>query len=127
MAYPSKTVRATIIAAGVTMHAKSGLRVMTWRAVAAEVLPGENLSRSLEFTSPPAGTKSIAIVVMDDSDSPFGFVRWLVYNIPDQARAIPEGASSQKARPVGTAEGLGSAGTSSYARPCPLALNLTAM
>jgi phosphatidylethanolamine-binding protein (PEBP) family uncharacterized protein len=64
---------------------------------------------------------------MDDSDSPFGFVRWLVYNIPDQARAISEGASSQKALPAGAAEGLGFAGNSSYARPCPLALNLTVM
>jgi Raf kinase inhibitor-like YbhB/YbcL family protein len=79
---------------------------------------GENLSPSVEFTSAPAGTKSIAIV-MDDSDSPFGFVHWLVYNIPDQAHAISEGASSQKALPVGAAEGLGTSGTSSYAGPCP--------
>ena len=79
---------------------------------------GENLSPSLEFASPPAGTKSIAIV-MDDADSPFGFVHWLVYNIPDQAHAISEGASSQKALPGGAAEGLGTLGTSSYAGPCP--------
>jgi Raf kinase inhibitor-like YbhB/YbcL family protein len=79
---------------------------------------GENLSPSLEFASPPAGTKSIAIV-MDDSDSPFGFVHWLVYNIPGQVHTISEGASSQKALPVGAAEGLGSADSSSYMGPCP--------
>jgi Raf kinase inhibitor-like YbhB/YbcL family protein len=79
---------------------------------------GENLSPALEFASPPVGTKSIAIV-MDDSDSPFGFVHWLVYNIPDQAHAISEGASSQKALPVGAAEGVGTTGSSSYAGPCP--------
>jgi Raf kinase inhibitor-like YbhB/YbcL family protein len=79
---------------------------------------GENLSPSLEFASPPVGTKSIAIV-MDDSDSPFGFVHWLVYNIPEQAHAISERASSQKALPVGAAEGLGTTGASNYSGPCP--------
>jgi Raf kinase inhibitor-like YbhB/YbcL family protein len=79
---------------------------------------GENLSPALEFDSPPVGTKSIAIV-MDDLDSPFGFVHWLVYNIPGQAHAISEGASSQKALPTGATEGLGTMGTSSYAGPCP--------
>jgi phosphatidylethanolamine-binding protein (PEBP) family uncharacterized protein len=48
---------------------------------------------------------------MDDSDSPFGFVHWLVYNIPSQVHAIAEGASSQKALPLGATEGLGSADT----------------
>jgi AcrR family transcriptional regulator len=37
MAYPSKTDRAAIIAAGVKILAKSGLRAMTWRAVAAHL------------------------------------------------------------------------------------------
>jgi Raf kinase inhibitor-like YbhB/YbcL family protein len=79
---------------------------------------GENLSPSIEISSPPAGTKSIAIV-MDDSDSPFGFVHWLVYNIPGEAIAIPEGASSQKILPAGATEGLGSGGANGYAGPCP--------
>jgi AcrR family transcriptional regulator len=35
MAYPPKTDRAAIITAGVTILAHSGLRAMTWRAVAA--------------------------------------------------------------------------------------------
>jgi Raf kinase inhibitor-like YbhB/YbcL family protein len=79
---------------------------------------GADLSPAIEFSSPPPGTKSIAIV-MDDSDSPFGFVHWLVYNIPSQVHAIAEGASSQKALPLGATEGLGSADTQRYAGPCP--------
>jgi AcrR family transcriptional regulator len=35
MAYPPKTDRAAIVTAGVTILAQSGLRAMTWRAVAA--------------------------------------------------------------------------------------------
>jgi Raf kinase inhibitor-like YbhB/YbcL family protein len=79
---------------------------------------GENLSPSVQFSSAPAGTGSIAIV-MDDADSPFGFVHWLVYNIPSGANAIAEGASSQKKLPAGAAEGLSYADTSGYAGPCP--------
>jgi Raf kinase inhibitor-like YbhB/YbcL family protein len=79
---------------------------------------GGDLSPEIEFSSPPPGTTSVAIV-MDDADSPFGFVHWLVYNIPSQVHAIAEGASSQKALPPGATEGLGSAETQRYAGPCP--------
>jgi phosphatidylethanolamine-binding protein (PEBP) family uncharacterized protein len=50
---------------------------------------GGDLSPAIEISSAPPGTKSIAIV-MDDSDSPFGFVHWLAYNIPRQVHAIAE-------------------------------------
>jgi Raf kinase inhibitor-like YbhB/YbcL family protein len=79
---------------------------------------GENLSPSIEISSAPAGAKSIAIV-MDDPDSPFGFVHWLVYNIPGDVHAISEGASSLKKLPAGATEGLGSGGSNGYAGPCP--------
>jgi Raf kinase inhibitor-like YbhB/YbcL family protein len=78
---------------------------------------GAELSPSLEFSLPPSGTKSMAIV-MDDSDSPFGFVHWLVYNIPSDVRAIKEGASSQRKLPPGATEGIGSADTNGYVGPC---------
>jgi Raf kinase inhibitor-like YbhB/YbcL family protein len=79
---------------------------------------GDNLSPAVEFSSPPTGTRSIAIV-MDDADSPFGFVHWLVYGIPSGVNAIAEGASSQKKLPSGAAEGLSYAAISAYAGPCP--------
>jgi Raf kinase inhibitor-like YbhB/YbcL family protein len=79
---------------------------------------GENLSPSIDIASPPAGTKSMAIV-MDDPDSPFGFVHWLVYNIPGEAMTIPEGASSRKTLPRGAIEGVGSGDANGYSGPCP--------
>jgi Raf kinase inhibitor-like YbhB/YbcL family protein len=79
---------------------------------------GGDLSPAIEFASAPVGTESFAIL-MDDSDSPFGFVHWLVYNIPSQVHAIAEGASSQRALPIGTIEGEGSADTRRYSGPCP--------
>jgi Raf kinase inhibitor-like YbhB/YbcL family protein len=78
----------------------------------------DGLSPAIEFGSAPSGTKSLAIV-MDDADSPFGFVHWLVYNIPSQTQTIAEGASSQKALPGGAIEGLGSDETAHYSGPCP--------
>jgi Raf kinase inhibitor-like YbhB/YbcL family protein len=79
---------------------------------------GANLSPALKIGLPPTGTRSFAIV-MDDPDSPFGFVHWLVYDIPSQARVIPQGASSQKQLPSGAMEGVSGAGTKGYTGPCP--------
>jgi Raf kinase inhibitor-like YbhB/YbcL family protein len=78
---------------------------------------GASLSPSIEFSAPPAGTESIAIV-MDDASSPFGFVHWIVYNIPSQMRALAEGASSQQKLPSGATEGVNSDDTRTYIGPC---------
>jgi Raf kinase inhibitor-like YbhB/YbcL family protein len=78
----------------------------------------EGLSPAIDIGQAPPGTQSFAIV-MDDEDSPFGFVHWLVYNLPSQTRAIAEGASSQKALPSGAAEGVNSDDKAGYSAPCP--------
>jgi Raf kinase inhibitor-like YbhB/YbcL family protein len=79
---------------------------------------GANLSPAVEFSARPVGTKSFAIV-MDDSDSPFGYVHWLLYNIPGDAGEVSEGASSERKLPAGASEGLSSADTNGYSGPCP--------
>jgi Raf kinase inhibitor-like YbhB/YbcL family protein len=79
---------------------------------------GAGLSPEIHWPSPPSGTRSLAIV-MDDPDAPLGFVHWLVYGIPIEAREIAEGASSQAGLPHGTAEGINSSGSVGYTGPCP--------
>jgi len=79
---------------------------------------GAGLSPEIHWPSPPTGTRSLAIV-MDDPDSPFGFVHWLVYDIPVEAHGISEGASSQAGLPPGAVEGINSSGTPGYTGPCP--------
>jgi Raf kinase inhibitor-like YbhB/YbcL family protein len=79
---------------------------------------GAGLSPEVHWPSPPAGTRSLAIV-MDDPDTPFGFVHWLVYDIPVEARDIAEGASSHTALLHGAVEGLNSSDTLGYTGPCP--------
>ena len=60
---------------------------------------GEDVSPALMWTDPPTGTKSFALVV-DDPDAPDPahpkrtWVHWVVYNVPVDARSLPEGATN---------------------------------
>lgn len=56
---------------------------------------GEDVSPPLEWTNVPEGTRQFALVC-HDPDAPFvapgqyGFVHWLLYNIPGSARGLAE-------------------------------------
>lgn len=79
---------------------------------------GPNLSPDIQLPTPPAGTQSFAIVV-DDPDAPTAFTHWLAYNIPADARDLPEGASTRAHRLMRGAEGINSFNTTGYSGPCP--------
>lgn len=57
---------------------------------------GEDVSPALEWTEPPEGTQSFALIC-HDPDAPlispgsYGFVHWVLYNIPGDVRSLPEG------------------------------------
>lgn len=53
---------------------------------------GDNVSPALAFTGVPEGTRSLA-VVCHDPDAPFlhGFTHWVLYGVPGDTTAIPEG------------------------------------
>jgi Raf kinase inhibitor-like YbhB/YbcL family protein len=73
---------------------------------------GEDLSPPLSWSSPPEGTRSLALVV-DDPDAPVGtFTHWLGWGIDPGAQGLGEG----EAAPV---EGRNDFGTSGYRGPCP--------
>ena len=79
----------------------------------------ENASPPLNWTNPPAGTKSIALLV-DDPDAPVGdWVHWIVFNIPPNINELKEGASSKKLLPKGSIEGLNDFRKNNYGGPCP--------
>jgi Raf kinase inhibitor-like YbhB/YbcL family protein len=104
-------------------HPRASLNVSSSSFLTGDQMPsritcsGKGLSPALEISPPPTGTRSLAIV-MDDTDSPFGFVHWVVYNIPSDVRAMAEGASSQGKLPTGATEGVNSADTVGYVGPC---------
>jgi Raf kinase inhibitor-like YbhB/YbcL family protein len=69
---------------------------------------------TLHWSAPPAGTKSIAVLVEDpDAPSPEPYVHWLVYDLP--ATATQVGATL----PSDARTGTNSAGQAAYMGPRP--------
>lgn len=84
---------------------------------------GDDNSPALSWSDAPAGTKSFALIV-DDPDAPdpanpkMTWVHWVLYNIPSEADALPEGAGKGDL-PGGTLEGLNDWKRTGYGGPCP--------
>jgi len=80
---------------------------------------GENISPPLQWTQPPALTKSIA-VLCDDPDAPGGdWVHWVLFNLPADATSLDEGQPPSPRLPTGAVQGLNDFGTPGYKGPCP--------
>ena len=60
---------------------------------------GDNVSPALQWSDPPAETQSFA-VICHDPDAPFiapgvyGFVHWVLYNLPASTTSLEEGTSA---------------------------------
>lgn len=84
---------------------------------------GPNISPPLEWTAPPAGTKSIVLIV-DDPDAPdpdapkMTWVHWVLYNMPPVAGILIEGVQNQSL-PKGTIVGINDRKNAGYNGPCP--------
>ncbi len=71
---------------------------------------GQEVSPPLEWSEPPAGTESFALIC-DDPDAPMGtWVHWVLYDLPGDARGLPEAVPSEKELPDGTKSGKNSWG-----------------
>jgi len=83
---------------------------------------GEDRSPALEWSAPPAGTQSLALVV-DDPDAPMKtWTHWIVYNLPPDTRGLAESASAANGPstlPAGAVSGKNSWGREDYGGPCP--------
>lgn len=75
---------------------------------------GQNISPPLSWAGLPQGTKEIA-VICDDPDAPGAepFVHWVLYKIPANITALPEGSMQ------GALEGENSTGKLGYSGPMP--------
>ena len=77
---------------------------------------GKEVSPQVTWSSPPEGTKSIALVV-DDPDAPSGtFTHWLVYNLPPDTTALAEGVDPST---LGAKIGMNDSESVRYGGPCP--------
>jgi Raf kinase inhibitor-like YbhB/YbcL family protein len=80
---------------------------------------GADRSPALEWTDPPHGTRSFALI-MDDPDSPGGtWVHWVIYDIPASERSLPGGVGADDALPSGTRQGINDFRRIGYGGPCP--------
>ena len=80
---------------------------------------GADISPALHWDNPPAGTRSLALVV-DDPDAPLRtFTHWLLYDLPAETRQLPEGLPQQPLLPDGGTQGKSDFGRHGYGGPCP--------
>jgi len=80
---------------------------------------GQDLSLALAWDAPPAGTRSLALV-MDDPDAPLGtWVHWVFFDLPVELRALPEGVPKDKEPKLGGRQGSNSWKRIGYGGPCP--------
>lgn len=78
---------------------------------------GAGRSPPLQWSQPPTGTQSFALV-MEDPDAPKGtFRHWGVYDIPMSARQLNTGAGEKGARALKQAGN--DFGDAAYGAPCP--------
>ena len=78
---------------------------------------GANISPPLEWTRVPDGTRSFAIVCHDPdaplvSEGSYGFVHWVLYNVPASVTSLPAGTPDYSS-------GLSGFGKDGYGGPMP--------
>ncbi len=80
---------------------------------------GANKSPQLDWSDPPAGTQSFAIVFNDPDAGSRGFVHWVVYNIPSDARSLPAEVPARPEIHDTAVHGSNGWGRLDYGGPCP--------
>jgi Raf kinase inhibitor-like YbhB/YbcL family protein len=108
-----------------TSSEADGLAVSSDAFGEGELIPPTYTCEGLDVSPPiywglsPVGTRSLA-VLMEDPDAPGGsFMHWLVYNLPPDMTALPEGVPERHDLPPGAAPGRNSFGKTGYNGPCP--------
>ena len=80
---------------------------------------GENVSPDLAWEHAPEGVRSFALVCRDP-DAPGGtFHHWVLFNISDSVKRLPEGFGRVPELPLGGTQGTNSFGRSGYDGPRP--------
>ena len=80
---------------------------------------GSDISPPLQWTNPPANTKSFALIA-DDPDAPVGaWVHWALYDLPANATGLPEDVAKTQVIANGAKQGLNTWPRLGYGGPCP--------
>lgn len=80
---------------------------------------GADISPALEWSDPPAGTQSFALIA-DDPDAPRGtWVHWVVFDLPAKMRALAQNLPKKLEMADGLRQGRNDFGKVGYGGPCP--------
>ena len=80
---------------------------------------GEDVSPRLEWSEPPSGTKSIALIC-EDPDAPVGiWVHWVLFNLPPATRTLDEGIPKDRELKNGARHGNNDWKQTGYRGPRP--------
>jgi hypothetical protein len=80
---------------------------------------GADRSPPFRWSGAPEGTKAFAIILEDPDASGGKFIHWVVYNIPDAARALDSAVIAEDDLGDGTHQGVNDFGKIGYRGPCP--------
>ncbi|MEX1071904.1 MAG: YbhB/YbcL family Raf kinase inhibitor-like protein [Anaerolineales bacterium] len=80
---------------------------------------GEDISPELYWGDPPAGTQSFALLFNDPEARSSGWMHWVVYNIPAEARGLSEAIQPGAIIEGTMVHGSSDWGTLEYGGPCP--------
>jgi len=83
---------------------------------------GENVSPQLHWIGAPAGTKSFAVTIFDESaPTGSGWWHWLIFDIPANVTELKSGAGNleRKLAPQGSIQSITDFKTQGYGGPCP--------
>jgi len=79
----------------------------------------DDASPALSWDKAPAGTRAFALIV-DDPDAPVGtWVHWVVYDLPAEAKELPEGTAATETLANGAQQGVNDFRKIGYGGPCP--------
>lgn len=80
---------------------------------------GPDLSPPLAFSGVSPSAKSLALIC-DDPDAPGGtWTHWVLFNLPPETKALPEGLPKTQFVLKTAAQGLNDFGRIGYGGPCP--------
>jgi len=80
---------------------------------------GEDISPPLQWSNPPKGTQSYALIC-DDPDAPVGtWDHWIIFNIQGTTSALSRAIPPESYLPDGSTHGENGWGRLGYGGPCP--------
>jgi Raf kinase inhibitor-like YbhB/YbcL family protein len=80
---------------------------------------GANTSPALQWSDPPAATKSFALIFDDPDAAGDSFLHWTIYNVPATAHSLAATEPKQGQLPDGSRQGRNDFGDAGYGGPCP--------